>query len=67
MIYDKESRFCIFDGTYAMLRDPDEPNDPDPDDLAAFVYDIRICLEKTGLIKDEDGFMTFADLIDEGL
>ena len=59
MIYDKESRYCIFDGTYATVTDSD---------LVAVVYDIRICPEEfRTMIFKGDGFDIFANLICEGL
>ena len=65
MIYDNESRYCIFDGTYTML---DYPDDQFPDALAAVVYDIRICPEeyRSTIFKD-DGFKIFADLLCDDL
>ena len=65
MIYDMESRYCIFDGTYAMLGDPDSQV---PDELVAVVCDIRICpKEYSSTIFEGDGFRIFADLICEEL
>ncbi len=65
MIYDNESRHCVFDGAYAMLKDPENQS---CDELVAFVYDIRIDQDKLrSVIPDGDEFELFADLICENL
>ena len=68
MIYDKETRYCIFDGTYTLLGNAQDPQTREDDELVAVIYDIRICPEefRPSSMK-EDEFGTFASLIHEEL
>ena len=63
IIYHKETKGCVFDATYRLLRDPDE--EPD-DEIVAVITDICINKDDRYPIIEND-FSVLADLIKEGL
>ena len=66
MIYDRESRRCVFDGTYGLLGEPE--NQPD-DELVAVVFEIRINCDPAWhpVTEQGDGFSVFSGLIRKDL
>lgn len=66
MVYDMETRRCVFDGSYEFLRDPEDQPD---DELVAVIYEIRINQNEKWhpITEDTGGFGDFVKLITEEL
>ena len=63
IIYHKETKGCVFDATYRLLRNPEEESD---DEIVAVITDVCINEDDRYPIIEND-FSVLADLIKEGL
>ena len=59
-IYDRETRYCIFDAAYTILKNPEEGT---PGDIVAVVTDIKISTDESRHEIIEEDFRVIDDLI----
>lgn len=63
LIYDKNSRYCVFDATYISF----DKQETSPDEIVAVIYEIKINKDTEKIPIIEDDFGLLASLIEKDL